>query len=431
MIENVLQKLGRRYRQLKRIWREGGTQSLLDRMRRAAAARIAPPKSPLPVRLDDVLMADLTTQKVWTTRSSTNDELLIVNWVITPPGVGSGGHTTMFRLIEHLERAGHRCRVYIYDVYGSDADYFRALVKALFPRFEGTVDDVAAGMSDAHAVVATSWPTAYPVYNDACHGKRFYFVQDFEPWFYPVGSHSALAENTYCMGFHALTAGRFLADKLRADYGMTADAFAFGCDTAKYHILDHAQMRDGIVFYAKPDTPRRAFELGVMALQLFAERHPNLIIHFYGNPISHDLPFCYVNHGVLAPEDLNRLYNRCFAGLSLSMTNVSLVPHEMLSAGCIPVVNDAAQNVIVLDNSFVRYVPSTPHGLASALDEIVGIEHFGELSASASRSVSSMSWLQAGEVVERAIRTAVASHPNSLAPALRDLTYRPWRPGAL
>ena len=215
-----------------------------------------------------------------------------------------------------------------------------------------------------------------------------------------------LADNTYRMNFHAITAGRFLAEKLSREYGMAADAFDFGCDTERYHLLGEESARDGIVFYARPEAPRRAFELGIMALQLFAERRRDVTIHFYGNRIG-KLPFRFIDHGLLPPEDLNRIYNRCFAGLSLSMTNVSLVPHEMLSAGCIPVVNDAEQNRVVLDNPFVRYVPPTPHALAAALDEVVATKDFAALAASASASVSSASWEAAGAVVQQCIRRIV------------------------
>ena len=295
----------------------------------------------------------------------------------------------------------------LYDAYGGDASYYGPLVRRFFPQFTGQVLDVTDGMSDAHAVVATAWQTAYPVYNDPCRGKRFYLVQDFEPWFYPVGGLSVLAENTYRMGFHAITAGPFLAAKLVAEYGMTADAFDFGCDTEHYRLIEVDAARDGIVFYARPRTPRRAFELGVMALQLFAARHPEITIHMYGNRIG-QLPFPFIDHGVLRPHELNFIYNRCIAGLSLSMTNVSLVPHEMLSAGCIPVVNDADHNRIVLDNPFVRYAPPTPHGLVTALDEVLA-NNTVEQRISASRSVSSASWGAACAVVEQAMRRALLS----------------------
>ena len=408
MLNSARSEVTRRYRQARRLWAEHGGHGFLDWVRRAAANRLAPTAMPLDVRPADVLATDIRAPRSWSPLPFDGEEPLIVNWVCSPPSAGSGGHTTMFRLIEHLERSGNICRIYLYDIYGGDATYYSSRVRKLFPRFAGEIDDVANGMTDAHAVVATAWPTAYPVYNDDCRGKRFYLVQDFEPWFHPLGACSVLAEYTYRMGFHAITAGRFLASKLSAEYGMVADAFEFGCDTT-YQILDKAGARDGIVFYAKPETPRRAFELGIMALQLFAERHPDLTIHFYGARVG-KLPFPFKNHGLLRPHELNQIYNCCFAGLSLSMTNVSLVPHEMLSAGCIPVVNDAEHNRIVLNNPFVRYAPATPHELAGALEDVVATKDFAALATSASASISSASWETAGYIVEQSIRRATLAH---------------------
>jgi hypothetical protein len=348
----------------------------------------------------------MTLPRSWPLLSFDEKQPLTINWITTPPARGSGGHTTMFRLIESLTQFGHKCRVYIYDVNGGDLHYQASNLRDIFPRFCGEVHDASAGMADAHAVIATAWQTAYPAYNDRCSGKRFYLVQDFEPWFYPVGDRSTLAENTYRMGFHAITAGRFLAEKLRADYSMTADAFDFGCDTNKYHLLEHGGRRDGIAFYVRPGTPRRAFELGLLALSLFVRRHPDLTIHFYGARIGKQ-PFRCVDHGVVSPSELNRIYNSCLAGLCLSMTNVSLVPQEMLAAGCIPVLNDAKHNRIVLDNSFVRYASPTPHALAGELEGVVMTKDFASLAVAASASVSSASWEAAGATVERSISCAL------------------------
>jgi O-antigen biosynthesis protein len=406
MLERTGAEVGRRYRQVRRIWIEQGTQGLQEWLQRAIAARIAPRSTPLEVRPTDVLSADIRVGRLWPPLPFDGKGPLVVNWVMAPPHARSGGHTTIFRLIKHLEQTGNVCRVYLYDVYGGDAAYYSHRLRRAFPSFNGEIHDAAGGMADAHAVVATAWPTAYSVFNDRCRGMRFYLVQDFEPWFHPPGARNVLAEHTYRMGFHAITAGRFLAEKLRAEYGMTADSFDFGCDSA-YHIVNRDAVRDGIVFYAKPDVPRRAFELGVMALQLFAERHPHIVIHLYGASIG-TLPFPFKDHGVLRPSELNSIYNCCFAALSLSMTNVSLVPHEMLSAGCIPVVNDAEHNRVVLNNSFVRYALPTPHALADALSDVLTTKDFSALAESASNSVSSASWDEAGATVERSIRVALA-----------------------
>jgi hypothetical protein len=206
------------------------------------------------------------------------------------------------------------------------------------------------------------------------------------------------------MGFHAITAGRWLAQKLSAEYGMAADSFDFGCDTSCYQ--QQNTPRCGVVFYARPESARRGFELGLIAIELFAARCPGVEIHFYGNKMG-SLPFTFFDHGRITPIELNKIYNRCFAGLSLSLTNVSLVPHEMLAAGCIPVVNDAIHNRIVLDNSFVRYAPPYPHALAAELEALVTDPDFNSLSRAASASVGSTSWDAAGGAVHAIFRRTI------------------------
>ena len=409
MLARVCARMTRRFGQVQRLWKENGGQHVLNRVRSAIAERMSPITPQMPVRPADVLALDVGAPRTWTWRAIAAEEPLVINWVTTPPYAGSGGHTTIFRLIRRLQELGNRCHIYFYDVYGGDTSEHRARTFKLFPWFAGEANDVADGMRDAHAVIATAWQTAYPSANDRCRGKRFYFVQDFEPWFYAPGARSGLAENTYRMGFHGLTAGRFLAGKLKAEYGMDADSFDFGCDTEHYHVLNTKDERDAIAFYTRPETPRRAFELGLMALQLFAERHPHIKIHFYGSRVG-KLPFLafpFVDHGGLAPDALNRIYNRCFAGLSLSMTNVSLVPHEMLAAGCIPVVNDAEHNRVVLNNPFVRYAPPDPHALANALGDVVTTPYFTDMALAASASVAAISWDDAGVVLDRCMRRAL------------------------
>ena len=125
-------------------------------------------------------------------------------------------------------------------------------------------------------------------------------------------------------------------------------------------------------------------------------------IHFYGEPPG-KLPFRAVDHGFLNPTQLNELYNRCVAGLVLSATNVSLVPHEMLASGCIPVVNDAEHARIVLDNDHVAYAPPTPFELANALNTLVE-DRSPERVEAAAGSVTGATWDDAGAKFE-------ADHP--------------------
>ena len=264
-----------------------------------------------------------------------------VGWVMTPPSAGSGGHTTALRLVQALEKQGHDCTLYLSQPRGAgDLSLHRGTFDRHFPPVKANVADAAFGFAPCDVLVATGWPSAYTVRSAAVAAHRAYLVQDYEPWFYPSGSQSALATATYRFGFHGLTAGRWLAQKLGDEFGMPCDPFEFGADE-RYGLADEPARRDGVVFYARPNTPRRAFELGVMVLAGLAVRHPELTIHMIGAKIGRPLPFPFVDHGVLSAEALSELYNRCVAGLVLSMSNLSLVPLELLAAGCIPVVNDA------------------------------------------------------------------------------------------
>jgi glycosyltransferase involved in cell wall biosynthesis len=191
---------------------------------------------------------------------------------------------------------------------------------------------------------------------------------------------------------------------------MPADHFDFGCDLDRYWRDGAVEARSGICYYCRPKTPRRAYELAMVALDLFAARHPEVDIHLFGSPAGR-LGFRATDHGVLTPEQLNALYNRCIAGLALSATNVSLVPHEMLAAGCIPLVNDGEQNRMVLDNPHVAYAPPTPFDLAEALSALVErplTERYAAAEAAAT-SVQAASWGTAGQQVDRIVRRVVAA----------------------
>ncbi|THK39041.1 glycosyltransferase family 1 protein [Ensifer sp. MPMI2T] len=397
-------QIGRRARQFRDVLAKDGYRGIVTRVRLKASDWIRPRTVVWPVFPDDVLAADLSRPPARAVPPIARGQPIVVNWVMEASGPGSGGHTTVCRIVKYLERRGYMNRVYLYDPFGGDQKYFQSISKNYYG-LTCEIGDARAGMKDAHAVVATAWPTAYAVYNARCTGKRFYFVQDYEPFFYPLSTNSMLAENTYRMGFHGITAGRWLAEKLSREFGMTTDHFPFGCDTARYR-REPTSKRSGVAFYARAGTPRRAVELGLLALEIFANRCPAVELHLFGERLR-DLPFRFVNHGLVTPTTLNEIYNRCFAGLSLSLTNVSLVPYEMLAAGCIPVVNDADHNRMVLDNSHIHYAPATPHSLAAALEAVVTMADFEAASKQGAESVVSASWDDAGAAVDAVFRRAL------------------------
>jgi hypothetical protein len=332
---------------------------------------------------------------------------------MSPPGVNSGGHQNLFRFISFLEEAGYRTRIYLYSAVTPDsAADVRARVAASssYPKLRASIQEFpATGVpADVDALFATGWETAYPVHRDSSDARRFYFVQDFEPLFYPWGSESLLAENTYRFGFTGITAGQWLAGRLHDEYGMPTSAFDFGADLRHYRVTETGR-RDAVFFYARPETPRRGFELGAMALELVARERPGTPIILAGQQLrGPELPFAFENPGNVQVADLNALYNRCAAGLVLSLTNLSLLPLELLSAGVIPVVNDGPNNRLVSDNPFIEYTEPSPRALADRILGVLARDDQAEHAAHAAASVEATTWERAGEQFLSAFRRGMA-----------------------
>jgi hypothetical protein len=55
-------------------------------------------------------------------------------------------------------------------------------------------------------IIATDRWTVYPVVSAPNFKERFYFIQDYEPYFYPVGENYLTTEQTYHMGLCGLCA---------------------------------------------------------------------------------------------------------------------------------------------------------------------------------------------------------------------------------
>ncbi|MET4637675.1 glycosyltransferase family 1 protein [Mycetocola sp. 2940] len=387
------------------ILRHDGPHALAQRLARYAYQRLGAANLGDPLHDDDV--ADSTRLDLaLPERRPSRGERFTVGWVMTPPSAGSGGHTTLFRMVEALERAGHVCVLFLYDRYGGDIRAHEQVIRSWWPEIKAEVRDATAGIDGVDASVASSWESAHVLARRG-HApmRRLYFIQDYEPYFYARGAMYALAEDSYRFGFRCIALGGMVAELLRSEVGVDPDVTEFGCDTSAYRLLPGRE-RTGIVFFARPDFPRRGYWLARLALQRFHELHPDVDIHFYGSKVE-GLPFPATQHGRLTPVELNELYNSCVAGLVLSFTNISLVPEEMLAAGTIPVMNDSAHAKMVLSNEHAVWATPTPSGLAEALSAALSRPGGQEAARAASESVRKFGWSRAQADIVRILENDV------------------------
>ena len=288
-------------------------------------------------------------------------ETITVNWVIPDLSPGSGGHTTVFRTISHLERMGLHNRIYLYQSsrFKDDQD-FRSFLKKYFyvalNASEVEAYNSVDSMTYAHVTVATGWQTAYYVRRFNNTDQKYYFVQDFEPAFYPLGSEYIFAENTYKFGFKAITAGDWLKNKMHDEYGMEAESFGFSCDRSIYKPRERTDNVERIFMYARPVTARRAFELGLLALNEIYKKRPNMEVIFAGWDISnYVIPFKHQNLGTVQPEDLAQAFSQSTICLVMSASNLSLMPLEIMASGSVCATSYGANNEWLLneDNSIL------------------------------------------------------------------------------
>ena len=388
-----------------RIARDDGARALPQRAARLVYDRLGAAGVSEPLLDDDIADSttlDLPLPSVRPTRGSR----LRIGWVMVPPSGGSGGHTTLFRMIEALEAAGHECVVLLYDRYGGDLGEQAAVIRRWWPAVRADVRDARTGVAGLDACVASGWESAHVM---ATRGRgpmrRLYFVQDYEPYFYPRGPRYALAEDSYRFGYRCIALGEMVAGLLRDEVGVAPDVAEFGCDTTVYRLLPE-RPRSGVVFFARPDYARRGYWLGRVALQRFHERHPDIDVHVYG-AVVHDLGFPAVQHGRLAPTELNELYNGVVAGLCLSFTNVSLVPEEMLAAGAVPVANDDPYSRAVLRSEHVQWAAPSPDALAAALSRVVTAGRIAARARLAAGSATERGWVASQADVVRIVEDEV------------------------
>ena len=287
----------------------------------------------------------------------------IINWIVPEMGIGSGGHINIFRFVSYMQRKGHINRIYVFNSNRfTNNQQLKKFLMEHYPTLDSTVE-VICNTDDvkfAHATLATSWHTAYFVknFNNTLH--KFYFVQDFEPFFYPHGSEYSFAEATYKFGFTGITAGSWLKEKLLNEYNMKCYDFGFSYDKDLYKPIPKRDNVKRVLFYARPVTPRRAFEIGLLALNELHKKMPDVGVIFAGWDISnYDIPFPHLNAGSVPLEKLPDLYSQCDICLALSNTNLSLLPLEVM----------ACKSVIMSNNdNHVRWLLNEENSILSQLD---------------------------------------------------------------
>lgn len=307
-----------------------------------------------------------------------NPTKLKISWIIPQPIIGSGGHRNIYRIVHYLATHGYDVTCYV-DPEDNRKDQVHTGIEAYHKITDNFFDlecNIVFGLDnikECDVLFATHAASAYVVKNNLSKTKlACYFIQDFEAYFQPMGDNYIETLNTYKMGLYPITSGPWPLDFIKREFGVKeGNFFRFPINTEIYYNDNKTRKENRIVFFAKPSMPRRCYRLGIQALSIVKEKHPEAEIVLFGENGSHyqNIPFDFINKG-LAPSinDLADLYRSSSIGIAFSTTNPSLVPYEMMSCGCAVVDFDFNNSVVSYDNyENAMLVDTTPEKIAEGI----------------------------------------------------------------
>lgn len=290
-----------------------------------------------------------------------------IAWVMPHPGKGSGGHRTIIQNVNALIRAGYECDIFVEEDGVSTSERVRQKINEWY---EPCTAGVYVGFKfekDYDLLFATGWQTIEFVKKLPAK-KKAYFIQDYEPWFFPMGDQYLITENSYKYGFLPVTIGKWLAHKMEQEFNTPAEYFDFGADLNVYKPLENVEKENAICYVYQPEKPRRCDYIGLKALKLVKAMRPEVKIYLYGSEqVTRPIDFECENLHIIPVEKCNELYNKCKVGICMSASNPSRIPFEMMAAG-LPVVELYKENNLYdLPDEGVLLADTTPEAIASAV----------------------------------------------------------------
>jgi len=291
-----------------------------------------------------------------------------------------GGVHTILRFAEHLQRHGVRNHFFVAGT--SPAPRIANLIKEAFPALgEAPVTRMAGyegipSLPETDAGIATLWSTAYVLLKYNQTRRKFYFLQDYEPLFYPAGSTAAQVEATYHFGFYGLANTPAVKQIYEEQHGGRAEFFLPCVDTQVFRPSPQPipSRPFTMFFYGRPEHPRNGFELGAAALRQ-VKQHLGTGVRIVAagaswDPAEHELKGVVENLGLLSYTQTADLYRTCDAGLVLMFTrHPSYLPLELMASGCLVVTNrNPATQWLLRDRENCLLAQSSATCLATALE---------------------------------------------------------------
>ncbi|OGP49425.1 MAG: hypothetical protein A2Y79_09915 [Deltaproteobacteria bacterium RBG_13_43_22] len=337
-----------------------------------------------------------------------------ITWFLPEFGnIYYGGIYTILRFADYLKRQRGIENRFVVLGRGKESQIAERITKVFpalvnqsvecFQQYEQVID-----FRSSDAAIATFWTTAYFLLRFNKTKRKFYFMQDYEPVFYPNGSVFAQVEATYRFGFYGIANTPTLHQIYVQKYGGQADYFMPCVDTNIFYppekINNHESPPVKIFFYGRPSFTHKGFELGIQALRLIKKQLGNRVqIVAAGenwNPKQYNLDGIIENLGLLDYYKTAELYRTCRVSLVMNLTrHPSYLPFELMASGTLVVANyNPATTWLLKDEENCYLAEASATCLADKIKEgVLNLEERTRIVNNASQMIKKRYWNWAEE----------------------------------
>ncbi len=288
-----------------------------------------------------------------------------------------GGYIGKFNFALRLSGAGYTVRIVIVDYCDYDMPAWKREIKK-YEGLENFFDTIEVEYAFDRAVplkvnpgdtfIATTWWTAHIAHkavNDIKAERFVYFIQEYEPFTFPMGTFYALAQQTYRLPHYAIFSTELLRDYFRQNKigvyseGEHGDQRSVSFENAiQTFSVSEQDIRERKVkrflYYARPEqhAARNMFDLGILALNRAIEEgcFDHSQWEFYGIGSVSNIESIKLSGNIsmkllqkVSLKEYAELLTGFDVGLSLMFTpHPSLPPLEMAAAGLVVVTNTFA-----------------------------------------------------------------------------------------
>ncbi len=314
-------------------------------------------------------------------------DIKTINWFIPNfDHLAFGGISTIFRFIEKFSSEGAHSRIVIYDNPSFNVDKLKDQIAERFPKlidyeiviFDMSLQDVN-DLPACDIAICTFWVSAYLLLKFNKTKRKYYFIQDYEPFFYVAGSTFALAESTYRFGFRAIVNTPGLLAAINQRHGLEGISFIPAVNHEIYYPDPKRNNKKvKIFFYARPKNPRNAFNLGITTIHHLLDKYDDDIeIITAGakwNESRYGLRGRITNLGLIGSvQEVAELYRSCDIGFAYMLNkHPSYQMLEYTASGVATVMNyNEDHNWIYQDGVNCLLSEPSPAAMADKIGRLI------------------------------------------------------------